>query len=310
MRLCTLRRETKNTALELDSYDRIGMQYYYMGNVERANYYHGRMMEAQREPATSQLRMGRHRSLSKARVRAKRRMPPKYVETLKLQLAKACSGPQSIRPGTAASTIGDGNFGASVQTLLSCCDTPGSRQPSMLRTSTTSQSRRSRKARRVASPQDLPPIEDLSLADLPSLGEIPALGCGRRAMSVCPEVVLYIKHREAKTNPPVAPTAKKTHKPVKLLNVKATLEQWKAKMGSRLARGRSPSVAPNSPVVITHLSPGREVWRPTGEVRIGVMINRIGNDQGDPAGVRRLPRKDQIRGASDALLVISPRCRL
>ena len=42
--------------VELAAYDQIGMQYYYLGNVEKAKYFHEKMMQAEIEPLDSKLR--------------------------------------------------------------------------------------------------------------------------------------------------------------------------------------------------------------------------------------------------------------
>ncbi len=45
----------------MESYDYIGMQYYYLGDVEKATYYHERMMCSERESVRSELRQHRHK---------------------------------------------------------------------------------------------------------------------------------------------------------------------------------------------------------------------------------------------------------
>jgi hypothetical protein len=42
--------------MELVSYDRIGMQYYYLGDMERSAYYHDRMMRGKFESSQSDIR--------------------------------------------------------------------------------------------------------------------------------------------------------------------------------------------------------------------------------------------------------------
>ena len=51
----------KNENSELDSYDQIGMQYFYIGRIASASYYHGRMMEGRIEPLMSSIRINHHR---------------------------------------------------------------------------------------------------------------------------------------------------------------------------------------------------------------------------------------------------------
>lgn len=38
------RREQRDASAELEAYDAIGLQYYYLGNLTKAKYYHSRMM--------------------------------------------------------------------------------------------------------------------------------------------------------------------------------------------------------------------------------------------------------------------------
>lgn len=55
-----------NTEFELKSYDMIGLEYFYMNNLERANYYHTRSISGIKEPKDSEMRkLGINRALQK-----------------------------------------------------------------------------------------------------------------------------------------------------------------------------------------------------------------------------------------------------
>ncbi len=45
----------------MQCYDLIGMQYFYLNNLDKASYYHERMMAGRREPENSDMRNQRHR---------------------------------------------------------------------------------------------------------------------------------------------------------------------------------------------------------------------------------------------------------
>jgi len=44
----------KDTQSELKAYDNIGIQYYYLGNMSKAEFYHNRMMKGEIEPKTQE----------------------------------------------------------------------------------------------------------------------------------------------------------------------------------------------------------------------------------------------------------------
>lgn len=45
-----------NVKYELQCYDFIGLQYYYLGDLKKAKYYHEKMMNGDREPKQSEMR--------------------------------------------------------------------------------------------------------------------------------------------------------------------------------------------------------------------------------------------------------------
>ena len=54
-------RELKNIDMEFNSYENIGMEYFYMGNLNSAIYYHNKMIKGKKEPLDSNLRMLAHK---------------------------------------------------------------------------------------------------------------------------------------------------------------------------------------------------------------------------------------------------------
>jgi hypothetical protein len=45
-----------NVDMELKAYDWIGIQYYYLGNLEKAKFYHNKMIDGEYEKADSDLK--------------------------------------------------------------------------------------------------------------------------------------------------------------------------------------------------------------------------------------------------------------
>jgi hypothetical protein len=59
-------RAEKKTTKELEAYDNIGIMYYYLGNINKAIYYHNRMMKGELEGDTAEKRWNVE-ALAKAR---------------------------------------------------------------------------------------------------------------------------------------------------------------------------------------------------------------------------------------------------
>ncbi len=83
-----VRREIKDEACELASYDAIGMEYFYLGDIVRASYYHERMVRAQSEPSTSDIRQHRHNFVFGAPVKAQASAYANASEIYMRELAK------------------------------------------------------------------------------------------------------------------------------------------------------------------------------------------------------------------------------
>ena len=84
-------RETNDINSELKAYDNIGMEYYYMGDIDKAKYYNTRMMGSNRESAKSELRQYRHKFVFKFSKQASSIDAKSYREILKREYQK-CYG--------------------------------------------------------------------------------------------------------------------------------------------------------------------------------------------------------------------------
>jgi len=80
-------REVRDTPSELDAYDSLGMEYFYLGDLDRASYYHKRMTNYEKEPLNSELRSHRHNFVFKIQLEQPNRNYSHLLDILMKQIA-------------------------------------------------------------------------------------------------------------------------------------------------------------------------------------------------------------------------------
>jgi hypothetical protein len=77
MRLAWFRKDRR---VELESYDNIGLAYYYLGDINKAIYYHNRMMEKRLEGDTQEKRWNSQAVVNKLEKNSYKRVYLKSIE--------------------------------------------------------------------------------------------------------------------------------------------------------------------------------------------------------------------------------------
>ena len=89
----------KNTCKELVAYDLIGLQYFYMGNLELANYFHKRLLEGEIEPVNSNLRQLSYMKYKKYKTYNNYSLPSYIALRTEMDLNKSLMIPSSDEEG-------------------------------------------------------------------------------------------------------------------------------------------------------------------------------------------------------------------
>lgn len=184
--------EIKDTASELDSYDNIGMQCFYMGNMQSAKYYHSRMMEARKEPPDSEIRQYRHKLIGRMKGKLKKINEKNLKDIIKAQFKR------NYDKSPERETIRETDFAAAT-TRFYTKSRQGSRQQNhdFDNQRAVTAITHSRGFEKYSQPEKLlsPDPADLSLSDLPSLENANIFENKpdpRKELPKCPELIMYL----------------------------------------------------------------------------------------------------------------------